>query len=66
MSKYKKYTIKLILFIFIMEKFINILNYVYYNLNIDIGSLMDFMSIGILAIIGVPLTLLIIDFLFKE
>ncbi len=66
LSKYKKYFIKTILFIFFMETFINVSNFVFNRLNIEVGSIFDFLSIGVVVIVGVPLTLIIIEFLFKE
>ncbi len=66
MNKYKLYTIKTILFLFIFEKLCKILNFVYNLLDIDITPLGDYLSILLVVFIVVPFTLIIIDFLFKK
>ncbi len=66
MKKYKIYIIKTILFIFVMDKFLKIFNYIFNLINIDISGIFDFLSLGVFILVCVPLTLGIIEFLFRD
>lgn len=65
MKNYKRGIVIGILFIFILNIFHNILNYIFYILNARIGGYVDIISILILIVICIPLTIKIINFLLE-
>ncbi len=64
-NKSRKSIAKFIVFVFALDKLINVLDYIYNRLNIEIG-ISDVIILSIIIIVAIPLSIGIMEYLFKE
>ncbi len=66
MHRYKLLIIKIFLFLFIFDKSLYVLNYIFNLSNANIGGTFDVLSLPLIIFIALPFTIIIVNFLTNE